>query len=61
MADSPTYRAIYLGADMWAVRRFSVDGCQETRFMLHVDDPQLRASDNKAIETAKTRTDWRKV
>ena len=48
-----SYRAIHLGGDKWVVRWFAVDGCREKRITLHVDDPQLRSSDKKAIEAAK--------
>ena len=62
MDEQMTYRAIHLGGDNWAVRRFG-NACHEVEFVLHVADPQLRESDRKAIEFAKQKpeSDWRRV
>lgn len=54
-------RAIYLGNDKWAVRRFDEDGVRETQIILKVADPQLRSSDKAAIELAIQKNDWRRI
>jgi hypothetical protein len=57
-----SYRAIHLGGDKWAVRKFSGEDCYEKRIILHVDDPQLRSSDKKAIAAAEaSKEPWTKV
>ena len=56
-----SYRAIYLGDDKWAVRRFIGGVCEEAQIILHVDNPQLRSSDKQAINAAIANGKWERV
>ncbi len=57
-----TYRAIYLGNDQWAVRRFNGSGIvHECQLIFHVPDPQLRSFEKLVIDKAKSMFEWKKL